>query len=545
MEIGKVFELLKQIYQFWDNNKDSERDFVTLKSEIKSVEKILRKLEKIDGINEEIVELRQLLEKSFKFIQKRNNKAKISKFLFASGQSKKMERIILQFQQKKLNLIVFLLVISNNNQLKTKEDLKEILKNTFEENIKKKLQESEEKLNSLLKLLQEFLLNQKNPDEKTLIVKKEKELQILTLKTQISNIKSKNIEKLIQKKERKLLPYINILNYYDIKIGEIISSSFNFKVFTGYYDNKPVTIKRFFNFSDHDSIIREANYLGLYKNKNIIPVLGICLDPGSECLVYLQTKTTLKTKLLERHFYIYEKVEFLYEISNSINSIHEKNLIHRNIHLESFLIDEKGNIYLSNFEFVSNDLSMANINENNLNYNYYAPEVKKNLMNYSFQSDIYSLGIIGLEILSNSNDDISIELKKIFNECLLNDPSKRPSIQKILLKISSYRDCRNFYQLGCQLEEKKLLNDAMKYHRLSCKLKYGRSAFRLGMIYLNNNQLEKSLKYFLLCDELGGEDQAKACNNISVILKNGFNNIEPNLEEAEKYFKKYQNLKKK
>jgi serine/threonine protein kinase len=152
------------------------------------------------------------------------------------------------------------------------------------------------------------------------------------------------------------------------------------------------------------------------------------------------------------------KIQIIYNIIYAVFRIHEENSIHRDLH--------SGNILYSqiNQMFEVNDLGFcgpANKPLNSIygNLPYIAPEVIAK-MEYSFASDVYSIGILMWEISSGQppfvhkhDYDLAIkiingmrpriipgtplEYKELMEQCWDADPTKRPDIFTLVKKITN------------------------------------------------------------------------------------------------------------
>ncbi|CAG8505514.1 3440_t:CDS:2 [Acaulospora morrowiae] len=90
------------------------------------------------------------------------------------------------------------------------------------------------------------------------------------------------------------------------------------------------------------------------------------------------------------------KMANLYLIIKSLNEIHKEGLVHKNIHLGSIVCHGISDPYLSGFIFC------GRVSDNPINYppiKYIAPEVLSKDRKHTKASDIYSFGIVMLEIL--------------------------------------------------------------------------------------------------------------------------------------------------
>ena len=174
-----------------------------------------------------------------------------------------------------------------------------------------------------------------------------------------------------------------------------------------------------------------------------------------------------------------KKYQICLDISKSIKIIHENNIIHRDIKSLNIFIDENFRAKLSNFsvcKLVNQKKELDKFQDDSTGtINWKAPETYDD--EFTFESDIYSLGIVFWEILTGDfpfeNEPGTIK-NKIINEnyrppIIINSPSifislikkcwdqdllKRPSIDSIIkvleyLYLNELNNSKAKYELGC------------------------------------------------------------------------------------------------
>ncbi|RHZ81046.1 hypothetical protein Glove_126g20 [Diversispora epigaea] len=196
---------------------------------------------------------------------------------------------------------------------------------------------------------------------------------------------------------------------------------------------------------------------------------GITQDPkkpDTYTLVMPWAKDGDLSDYLENHKYdpdfkIIKRIKMLHNISSGLSRIHNKKMIHQDLHSRNILIDDT--------EFNSpaiSDLAFCNTpNESGYGvWQYVAPE-RINNKQHTEASDIYSFGIIMCEMMScekpfnkfEDSSDISKAIYVIRNDlkpeypkwtpksyvelilrCLDKDPSKRPSASKLCSNFNDF-----------------------------------------------------------------------------------------------------------
>jgi len=104
------------------------------------------------------------------------------------------------------------------------------------------------------------------------------------------------------------------------------------------------------------------------------------------------------------------------QIARGLNAIHQQNIIHQDIKPENIFISNEGNVKLGDLGFsVTMDQADQQIQGTPA---YLAPEAVEGLQ-VDFRSDLYSLGLVGYEMLTGENpfaaDDIATVFSRIVN----------------------------------------------------------------------------------------------------------------------------------
>ena len=173
-------------------------------------------------------------------------------------------------------------------------------------------------------------------------------------------------------------------------------------------------------------------------------------ESGYDKFLFIQMelcRETLKSYLLKNNFSLEEKKNICKQIVNGLIDIHEHEILHRDLKLTNILVDFNNTIKITDFGLA---VSIYSVNQEEVGtYGYIAPEIFDG-DDYSFKSDLYSLGVIFLEIFKffKTNMEKVICIKDIKNEnkldiddknikyvilnMLKNDPKKRIELKDIL-----------------------------------------------------------------------------------------------------------------
>ncbi|UZO11897.1 uncharacterized protein OCT59_003450 [Rhizophagus irregularis] len=266
------------------------------------------------------------------------------------------------------------------------------------------------------------------------------------------------------------------------------------------YENFPVILKCLLDSQDITSdFLREIKSYNMFSSQNIVWCYGITKDPesGNFMIVMGCAKDGSLRQHLNNSFNSTkwdEKLNILQNIAQGLSCIHEKGLIHRDLHCGNILKD-------SYYTFIT-DLGLcqpANVkssqNECKELYGvlpYVAPEVLRG-KGYTQESDIYGFGIIAYEVCTGLppyhdivhdkflavsvcqglrpklNYKIPQLILNIIKQCWDVDPLKRPKANELYDSLCNlWKDTSHFFSGNTETEIKKQIEEAEKINeRLS------------------------------------------------------------------------------
>ncbi|POG69986.1 kinase-like domain-containing protein [Rhizophagus irregularis DAOM 181602=DAOM 197198] len=197
------------------------------------------------------------------------------------------------------------------------------------------------------------------------------------------------------------------------------------------------------------------------KYTQVVECYGLTKNPSNEnyMLVISRLDINLREYLQQNHNKLKwkERIQIIKNINNALNQIHRENAIHRDLHSGNILFSQLIQQFrISDFGFCGPADKPLNSIYGNLPY--IAPEVIVK-MEYSFASDVYSIGMLMWEISSGQPPFINfendyylamniingmrpkivpgtpLEYKKLMEQCWDADTTKRPDINTLDNKI--------------------------------------------------------------------------------------------------------------
>ncbi|GET01598.1 kinase-like domain-containing protein [Rhizophagus clarus] len=260
------------------------------------------------------------------------------------------------------------------------------------------------------------------------------------------------------------IPYSQITN-----LGKIAEGGYG-KIYKASINGNVVAVKEFLNSRDPSKyFLNEIKSLyQCYDDKfeYIIKCHGVTRNPYTDDFMFIMkyaNRGDLHNYLKENFTNITwkKKLYILWRISDGLQTIHEKDFIHRDFHSGNILIEIIENELCSIDQYLIGDLGLSQPANNTLTNNeiygvipYIAPEIFKGA-SFSKASDIYSMGMIMWELTTGckpfSNivhdtdliykiidgerpkitDDTPEDFANLMKKCWNSDPKKRPSAKKV------------------------------------------------------------------------------------------------------------------
>ena len=140
----------------------------------------------------------------------------------------------------------------------------------------------------------------------------------------------------------------------------------------------------------------EAQFVAQLEHPHIVSLLDYWRDPTGAYLVMPYMRGNLERSLTRVSWTEVAAVRLLEQIGAALSYAHRNGVLHRDIKPSNVLLDEEGNAYLSDFG-ISSIRSFGLGTEHQA---YVAPEEMEGAGS-SPQSDIYSLGVVAFELLTN------------------------------------------------------------------------------------------------------------------------------------------------
>ena len=260
-----------------------------------------------------------------------------------------------------------------------------------------------------------------------------------------------------------------------------------------------------------------------------------------------------------------DKIIMIYELLFTIKYLHNKEFIYRDLKPSNFIIDENKTIVLTDF-----DRMLTNEDEQitkNFNSVYFDPEIS-GTKQYSYEVDIYSLGLIIYFIVTENDppdkpylnnifeefEGTFFEIGKICEKCINLDRSFRPTIEDVINDFMKYYsksipysilkkfvrfDSRemNYEQHNSQAnQEYDFIKEEILFYMQSANQNYVLAQFNLGLIYYKGEYVErdinKAIHYLSLA---ANQNDVCAQFNLGLIYHKG-DYVNRNINKAIHYY---------
>ncbi|KAF7830702.1 rust resistance kinase Lr10-like [Senna tora] len=210
-----------------------------------------------------------------------------------------------------------------------------------------------------------------------------------------------------------------ITNNFKVKLGEGVHGA----VFKGKLSNEILVAVKILNNTEGDGkdFINEVGTMGKIHHINVVRLLGFCADGFHRALVYdffsngsLQNFVTSPNK---DNFLGWEKIQQIaVGIAKGIEYLHQgcdHQILHFDINPHNVLLDQNFVPKISDFglaKLCSKNKSVVSMTAARGTLGYIAPEVfSRNFGNVSYKSDIYSYGMLLLEMVGGRKNTSAVE----------------------------------------------------------------------------------------------------------------------------------------
>jgi len=198
--------------------------------------------------------------------------------------------------------------------------------------------------------------------------------------------------------------------------------------------------------------LKEAEIIGLTDHPNIVKLRGQGeWESGLYIAMEFVQGISLKQFIMQQNFSPKTCLEIVLQVAYALLHLHTHGVIHRDLKPENILITEGGSVKVIDFGIAQliydEEIALPSQRGKFLGTpSYMSPEQKKDPLNVTFVTDIYSLGVITFELLVGKLSFGSIQhsllpknLQPIVTKALEPDPSERyQDIVDFITAITSY-----------------------------------------------------------------------------------------------------------
>ncbi len=201
----------------------------------------------------------------------------------------------------------------------------------------------------------------------------------------------------------------------------------------------------------------EAQSAAGLEHPNIVNIYDVGNEDGLYYIVMERIEgITLKTYIAKKGQLSYnEVISIAIQVGRGIEAAHKKNIVHRDIKPQNIMISREGKVKVTDFG-IARAVSSNTINADLMgSVHYSSPEQARNGF-VSFQSDIYSLGIVMYEMCTgrvpyDGDTAVSIAIQHLQSEMphpSIYAPNLPVSVEKIILKCTMKSQDRRYATIG-------------------------------------------------------------------------------------------------
>ena len=307
-----------------------------------------------------------------------------------------------------------------------------------------------------------------------------------------------------------------------LAIDSILKRQVAIKVLRGELNDDPVNLKRF---------QREANAITNLSHPNIVEVYDVGEESNRNYIVmeYVPGKTLKQLIKARGALHPDEAINIMKQLVSATSNAHRNGIIHRDIKSQNVLIKDDGTVKLSDFGIASTSDSQQQLTQTDTvmgSVHYLAPELAKGHQ-ATFQSDIYSLGIVFYEMLTgdvpfHGDTAVQIALKHMHEEVpsvRAFNPDLPQSVENIVIRATAklksdryasademYNDLVTCLDLSRSREPKLILDSQLKQqqekketeHKVKVKVRKDRPKAGTFLAVIGALALGAAIFYILL-----------------------------------------------
>jgi len=179
------------------------------------------------------------------------------------------------------------------------------------------------------------------------------------------------------------------------------------KVLSPKYTTHPEMVKRF---------LKEAQIIALTNHPNIIKLYGQgTWEHGLYIAMEFVQGVSLKQFIMQQNLSTKSALDIILQVAYALLHLHTHGVIHRDLKPENILITEEGQVKVIDFGIAQLMQERTHLPHTRTEPflgtpSYMSPEQKKNPLNVTFATDIYSLGVITFELIVGKFSYGSIQL---------------------------------------------------------------------------------------------------------------------------------------
>ena len=249
------------------------------------------------------------------------------------------------------------------------------------------------------------------------------------------------------------------------------------RVYETEYEQKKCAAKVLTTFKQWSSIVQYVNNLKALKNPNIVRYLHIYNDPHHGRVLLMELIHNNLTEHLEKEsvrLSFIVQVNLTNDILRGLSFLHSQGIIHGNLKSNNILVTENERAKISDYGLTSTDLGVP-----------YKPDLKYMPINFtqpSDKTDIFSFGILGIQILNQQKPIPSLEeeneearwqseidkvepfhpLRPVILRCINDEEKCCPTAEVLVSEIKNLQQSKVYIELNKSAQKEKQLNEEVE-----------------------------------------------------------------------------------